>query len=201
MPTKRIGQRTVALSQPPSVLSFAAVGGKFEAAGPLGDRFDETCPDSFFGERTWEKAESAMQKRALQHALDKARLKPKDLDYILAGDLLNQCIGSSFSLREFGIPFYGLYGACSTMGESLSLASMLIDGGFARRCAAMTSSHFCTAERQYRMPVHRPVDRHRLRLHHPLRRGGRPLRHPRHLRKDRGPGHPGRQQHGRRHGP
>ena len=94
-----------------------------------------------------------MQKKVLQRALEKARLKPKDLDYIFAGDLLNQCIGSSFGLREFGIPFYGLYGACSTMGESLSLAALLIDGGYADRCAAMTSSHFCTAERQYRMPV------------------------------------------------
>lgn len=94
-----------------------------------------------------------MQKRALSRALDKAGLKAGDLDYILAGDLLNQCVGSAFGLRDFGIPFYGLYGACSTMGESLSLASLLIDGGFARRAAAMTSSHFCTAERQYRMPV------------------------------------------------
>ena len=153
MNSKRVGQRTVALSHPPSVLSCAAVGGKFEKNGPLGSCFDAAGEDSFFGEKTWEKAESAMQKQALQRALDKARLKPKDLDYIFAGDLLNQCIGASFSLREFGIPFYGLYGACSTMGESLSLAAMMIDGGFARKCAAMTSSHFCTAERQYRMPV------------------------------------------------
>ena len=94
-----------------------------------------------------------MQKTVLQRALDQARLKPKDLDYIFAGDLLNQCIGSSFGLRDFNIPFYGLYGACSTMGESLSLAALIIDGGFADTCAAMTSSHFCTAERQYRMPV------------------------------------------------
>jgi len=153
MNSKRVGKRTVALSHPPSVLSFANIGGKHEKQGPLGSWFDETSEDSFFGEKTWEKAEAAMQKRALQRALDKARLKPQDLDCIFAGDLLNQCIGSSFGLREFGIPFYGLYGACSTMGESLSLAALMIDGGFARRCAAMTSSHFCTAERQYRMPV------------------------------------------------
>ena len=153
MNTKRVGQRTVALSHPPSVISCAAIGGRHESRGPLAACFDETCQDSFFGEKTWEKAESAMQQKALQRALDKAHLKPGDLDYIFAGDLLNQCIGSAFGLRDFGIPFYGLYGACSTMGESLSLAAMLIDGGFARRCAAMTSSHFCTAERQYRMPV------------------------------------------------
>ena len=153
MNLKRVGRRTVALPHPPSVRSCACIGGKFEGQGPLGSCFDELGEDSFFGEATWEKAESAMQKRALSRALDKAGLKAGDLDYILAGDLLNQCVGSAFGLRDFGIPFYGLYGACSTMGESLSLASLLIDGGFARRAAAMTSSHFCTAERQYRMPV------------------------------------------------
>ena len=153
MNSKRVGRRTVAMATPPSVRSCACIGGKFEGQGPLGSCFDELGQDSFFGEETWEKAESAMQKRALSRALDKAGLKAGDLDYILAGDLLNQCVGSSFGLRDFGIPFFGLYGACSTMGESLALASLLIDGGFARRAAAMTSSHFCTAERQYRMPV------------------------------------------------
>ena len=153
MNEKRLGSRTVALAHPPSVLAFSNIGGKFEGKGPLADHFDRLEQDSFFGEKTWEKAESAMQQAVLRQALEKAQLKPEDLDYVLAGDLLNQCIGSSFGLRDFGIPFYGLYGACSTMGESLSLAAMLIDGGFARRCAAMTSSHYCTAERQYRMPV------------------------------------------------
>ena len=153
MNEKRTGQRTIALGTPPSVLAFANIGGKFEAQGPLSGYFDELSQDSFFGEKTWEKAESAMQKKVVQRALNQARLKPKDIQYILAGDLLNQCIGSSFGLRELGIPFYGLYGACSTMGESLALAAMLIDGGFAERTAAVTSSHFCTAERQYRMPV------------------------------------------------
>lgn len=153
METKRLGRQTVQLHHPVSVLSFASVGGKLEGQGPLSDDFDELCDDSFFGQKTWEKAESTMQKHALEHALQKGGLQAADLDYILAGDLLNQCIGSSFGLREFGIPFYGLYGACSTMGESLSLAALLIDGGFADTAAAMTSSHYCTAERQYRMPV------------------------------------------------
>lgn len=153
MTNQRIGRQTVALAAPPSVISFANIGGKFESQGPLAKYFDELDQDSFFGEKTWEKAESAMQKKVVQRALNQAGLKPKDIDYILAGDLLNQCIGSSFGLREFNIPFYGLYGACSTMGESLSLAALLIDGGFAERTAAVTSSHFCTAERQYRMPV------------------------------------------------
>ena len=94
-----------------------------------------------------------MQERVLRRALEKGGLTAGELDYVLAGDLLNQCIGTSFGLRSFHIPFYGLYGACSTMGESLSLAALLIDGGFARLAAAMTSSHYCTAERQYRMPV------------------------------------------------
>lgn len=153
MSRKRLGRQTVALSHPPAVLSCANVGGKLEKRGPLGDWFDEWNEDSFFGQKTWEKAESEMQKRAFRRALDRAGLQPENLDYVFAGDLLNQCIGTSFGLRDFGVPFYGLYGACSTMGESLSLAALAIDGGFADRCAAMTSSHFCTAERQYRMPV------------------------------------------------
>lgn len=150
---KRLGRQTVALEKPAYILSHAAIGGRQEAAGPLADWFDQLSDDSFFGEKTWEKAESTMQKQALKKALEKATLNPGDLDYILAGDLLNQCIGSAFGLRDFGIPFYGLYGACSTMGESIALGSMLIAGGFAQRVGAMTSSHFCTAERQYRMPV------------------------------------------------
>ena len=133
----RLGRQTVALARPSVILSHAAVGGRQEGDGPLRAYFDHLCEDSFFGEKTWEKAESAMQKTALSKA----------------GDLLNQCIGTSFGLRDFGVPFYGLYGACSTMGESLALGSLLIAGGFAQRAAAMTSSHFCTAERQYRMPV------------------------------------------------
>ena len=153
MSNKRIGRRTVELTGAPVILSCASIGGKLEKQGPLAACFDELREDSFFGEKTWEKAESRMQQRAVQTALDKAKLRAADVDCIFAGDLLNQCIGSSFGLREFNIPFFGLYGACSTMGESLALAAMTIDGGFAQRAAAVTSSHFCTAERQYRMPV------------------------------------------------
>lgn len=153
MSNKRVGRRTVQLGSGPAILSCASIGGKFEKQGPLATCFDELNEDSFFGEKTWEKAESRMQQKAVQTALDKAKLHAGDLDCIFAGDLLNQCIGTSFGLREFDIPFFGLYGACSTMGESLSLAAMTIDGGFAEKSAAVTSSHFCTAERQYRMPV------------------------------------------------
>ena len=153
MQTKRVGAQTVRLSHPPLVESFANIGAKMESRGPLAEYFDEVSEDSFFGEKTWEKGESVMQRRVLLRAMEKENLKPQDIDMMFAGDLLNQCIGTSFALREFGIPLYGLYGACSTMGESLGLAAMAVDGGFARRAAAMTSSHFCTAERQYRMPV------------------------------------------------
>lgn len=94
-----------------------------------------------------------MQKMALNKALDKAKLPPSSIEFIFAGDLLNQCIGTSFSLRDMNIPFFGLYGACSTMAESLALAAMTIDGGFADCTAAVTSSHYCSAERQYRFPL------------------------------------------------
>mgnify|MGYP000819035728 CR=1 FL=1 len=153
MEQKTVGAQTRRLRTCPSVLSFAAVGGRFEGEGPLREYFDELSEDHFFGEKTWEKGESTMQRHALSRALEKGGLKVSDLDLIFAGDLLNQCVGSSFALRESRIPFYGLYGACSTMGESLSLAALMLDGGYASCAAALTSSHFCTAERQYRMPV------------------------------------------------
>lgn len=153
MEQKTVGAQTRRLRTCPSVLSFAAVGGRFEGKGPLREYFDELSEDHFFGEKTWEKGESTMQRHALSRALEKGGLKVSDLDLIFAGDLLNQCVGSSFALRESRIPFYGLYGACSTMGESLSLAALMLDGRYASCAAALTSSHFCTAERQYRMPV------------------------------------------------
>ena len=204
---KRLGRQTVALEKPAVILSHAAVGGKQEGEGPLAEYFDHLCEDSFFGETTWEKAESAMQKLALSRALEKGGFSPGQMDYVLAGDLLNQCIGTSFGLRDFNIPFYGLYGACSTMGESMALGSLLIAGGFAQRLAAMTSSHFCTAERQYRMPVpygnqRTPtVDCHGLRVHDPGRRGERAEDYHRYLRENRGQGHLRCEQHGSRHGP
>ena len=153
MDHRRIGRQTVRLQDPPSVVSYANIGGKMERNGPLADTFDELDDDPFFGKKTWEQGESAMQSRAVRRALNKGGLKGDDLDYIFAGDLLNQCIGSSFGLREFGIPFYGVYAACSTMGEGLSMAAMMVDGSYVNLAAAATSSHFCTAERQYRQPV------------------------------------------------
>lgn len=153
MSVKHIGKQTVTLKNPPAVVGSACVVGKKEGEGPLKNSFDFISEDSFFGERTWEKAESAMQKQVLALALNKASFSPSDLEYIFAGDLLNQCIGTAFGLRDSGIPYFGLYGACSTMAESLALAAMTIDGGFADRAAALTSSHFCSAERQFRFPL------------------------------------------------
>jgi stage V sporulation protein AD len=127
--------------------------GRKEGEGPLRDSFDYINEDSYFGEKTWEKAESTMQKMTLNKALEKASLPLSAVEFIFAGDLLNQCIGSAFSLRDMDIPFFGLYGACSTMAESLALAAMTIDGGFADCTAAVTSSHFCSAERQFRYPL------------------------------------------------
>ena len=153
MSKKHIGKQSVALPQPPSIAGHACVVGKKEGEGPLRDSFDLINDDSFFGEQTWEKAESTMQKTALGLALDKAKLSQSAVEYVFAGDLLNQCIGSTFGLRDMGIPFWGIYGACSTMSESLALAAMSIDGGFADTAAAITSSHFCSAERQFRFPL------------------------------------------------
>ena len=119
----------------------------------MGDSFDFTGEDSFFGEKSWEKAESTLLSQVFTLALNKAGLGPSDVRYVFAGDLLNQCIGSVFALRSTEIPFFGLYGACSTMAESLSLAAMTVSAGFAPVAAAATSSHFCSAERQFRMPL------------------------------------------------
>jgi len=153
MASKKLGRQTVALEHPPVLIGHASVVGKKEGDGPLAQFFDHIEQDDSYGEKSWEKAETAMQKLALSMALDKAGLAASSLDYLFAGDLLNQCIGSGFAVRGQDIPFFGLYGACSTMGESLSLASMMIDGGFAQYAGAVTSSHFCSAERQYRTPL------------------------------------------------
>ena len=153
MNQKRLGRQTVALEHPPTLIGWAAVAGQKERKGPLGPLFSSTSDDDTFGESSWEKAESAMQRQALSAALDRAGLAAPALDYVLAGDLLNQCISSTFALRDREVPFLGLYGACSTMAESLSLAALLLDGGFGRYAAALTSSHFCSAERQYRTPL------------------------------------------------
>ncbi|MCL2083895.1 MAG: hypothetical protein FWH06_01385 [Oscillospiraceae bacterium] len=148
-----MGAQTVRLDGTPGILGAACVAGRKEGAGPLGASCDFIYDDTSLGGSSWEKAESLMQKEALQRAAAKSNVSPNEIEFIFAGDLLNQCIGTTFGLVEFARPFYGLYGACSTMAESLSLAAMMIDGGFAARAAAITSSHFCSAERQYRLPL------------------------------------------------
>lgn len=150
---KKAGKRTLFFEQKPRILSAGSVVGKKEHEGPLSKEFDSYTADSFFGEKTFEKAESKLQKTAMETALQKAGLSPRDIDTVFAGDLLNQCIGSSFGLREFGIPFVGLYGACSTMALSAGLAALFVESGAANRAMAVTSSHFCSAERQYRFPL------------------------------------------------
>lgn len=137
-----------------AVLAAASVVGHAEAAGPLGGCFDHCdWEEDRFGQQTWEKAESEMQRRALSLAIDKSGLALADVDLLFAGDLLNQCIGSAYGLLEFGIPYLGLYGACSTAAEGLFLASLSVSGGGAQTAAAVTSSHYCAAERQYRFPI------------------------------------------------
>ena len=153
MPTKRLGRQTIRFSSPPALLSYANCVGKKEGEGPLGACFDYIAGDDSFDQATWEKAEQAMQKQALTLALDKAGLSASGLDFLYAGDLLNQCISSAYAARGQDVPYLGLYGACSTMGEGTLLAAMALDGGFGSYAAATASSHFCSAERQYRNPL------------------------------------------------
>ena len=148
-----IGKQTAALDRQPKIISSACTVGKKEGEGPLRDTFDYICGDSYFGETTWEKAESAMLKSTLEAAVRKAGLAVSDIGCIFAGDLLNQCTASSFGLRDSERPLFGLYGACSTMAESLSLAAMAVSAGYFETAAAVTGSHFCSAERQFRMPL------------------------------------------------
>lgn len=149
----RIGRQTIKTDKEPIILETASIAGVKEGEGPLKSTFDKVLTDDTLGEKTWEKSESMLQKQTALLALDKAKLAQGDIDYILAGDLLNQCVGAHYSVRDLDIPFFGLYGACSTMTESMSIASMLISGGFADHAMCLTSSHFCSSERQFRNPL------------------------------------------------
>ena len=144
---------TILMRSPPTVLSFAAIGGKKEAEGPMGEYFDKINEDPYFSEDTFEKGESQLQKQAVDHALRKGGLEPGQIDVLFGGDLLNQCTGTTYGIKSYEIPFLGIYGACSTMAEGLLLASIFVDRQIAGKAMAVTSSHFCTAERQYRMPL------------------------------------------------
>ena len=153
MAANRHGRQSFTLPQMPVITAWASVAGKKESEGPLAHCFDVTSKDTHFGQKTWEQAEKQLQKITLDTLLKKTGLARQELGMVFSGDLLNQCIGSSFTLRNTGIPHLGLYGACTTMAESLLLASMAVGGGFSDRVVAMTSSHFASSERQYRFPL------------------------------------------------
>ena len=153
MGNQKRGKQSFSLDPAPVITGWASVVGKKEAEGPLKKNFDITNDDTTFGEKTWEQAEKKMQQQALDKLAEKTGQLKEDFSLVFSGDLLNQCIGSSFTLRNCGIPHLGLYGACSTMAESLLLASMAVGGGFFDNVVAMTSSHFASSERQFRFPL------------------------------------------------
>lgn len=150
--SKYLKEGTVIMDTVPSIVSYGTAVGRMEGDGPLGSCFDYVSEESDFGENTWEKAESRLQQHALEQALIRGSIAESDISFIFAGDLLNQCTSSAYSIRNSGIRFFGLYGACSTMAESLCLASVFADNGIGEYNAALTSSHFCSAERQFRFP-------------------------------------------------
>lgn len=149
----RCGKQSFVPEEPPVITTWASIAGKKEVEGPLSHTFDIKCRDTYFGQSTWEQAEKHMQQLILKKLINKAGLTFSDIGVVFSGDLLNQCIGSSFSLRNTNVPHLGLYGACSTMAESLLMASMTVGGKFSDNVVAMTSSHFASSERQYRFPL------------------------------------------------
>ncbi|MBQ8786785.1 MAG: stage V sporulation protein AD [Oscillospiraceae bacterium] len=150
---KKISRNTFIMENPPTIHSFSSTVGKKEGEGPIAECFDEVSQDAYFGQKTWEQGESELMKRTVQRAIKKGGLTNDDIDYMFAGDLLNQCISSTYGLRDLDIPLLGIYGACSTMSEGLTLAALLTDSGIGGNVVATTSSHFCTAERQFRFPL------------------------------------------------
>jgi len=153
MNIKYIGEASVKFENPPTICATAAIVGPKEGEGPLAAYFDEISQDILFGKETWEQAESELVRRTMELAVSKANLQMNDIRYILAGDLLNQDSGSTYGVRSLGRPFLGLFGACSAMGEAMSIGAMLIDGGFANHILASASSHFCGAEKTFRFPL------------------------------------------------
>ena len=150
--SKLINQ-TAVFSEKISIKEAASIVGVKESEGPLKEYFDILIKDAKWGEKTYEKCESKMLREVIKTCIRKSAMKSSDISYMFSGDLLNQCISSSFSAREFDIPYFGLYGACSTFVEGLSLGSILIESKIAKNIVASASSHFCTAERQYRTPL------------------------------------------------
>lgn len=153
MAVKKLGAQTVKFQNPPSIIATATVVGPVEGKGPLRNYFDLILGDFKFQEKSWEKAEKKMLKEAVEMAVKKSGVPSDKIEYFIAGDLLNQIISASFAARELGYPFLGIYGACSTVAEGLGIGAMLVDGGYADNIVVGTSSHFCSAERQYRFPL------------------------------------------------
>lgn len=153
MTDKKCGRQSFRLETPPVITAWASIAGKKESEGPIANTFDVIEKDAYFGQKTWEQGEKRMQQIALETLAKKAKIQKNDFGLVFSGDLLNQCIGSSFTLRNMNVPHLGLYGACSTMAESLLMASMAVGGGFSDQVVAMTSSHFASSERQYRFPL------------------------------------------------
>jgi stage V sporulation protein AD len=150
---KRTGSYTISFIESPTIIGYGAVVGKKESQGPLSKSFKKVHYDSRAGQKTWEKAEAKFQQDAFTSAMEMSGTHPQDIDYIFAGDLLNQLISSSYSMRAFNIPYLGQYGACSTMAQGLIMSAIAVAGGAANTAGVVTSSHFCTAERQYRYPL------------------------------------------------
>ncbi len=151
--SKRTGQYTIEFEEGVRICGFGSVVGNKEGKGPLGKSFHKIMYDDMAGQKTWEQAESAFQKEAFLIALSRAKLKAEEVDFIFSGDLLNQCISSTYGLKDFEIPYLGQYGACSTMAQSLIMGALALSSGAANICACVTSSNFCSAERQYRFPL------------------------------------------------
>ena len=150
---EKIGKQTIKFNMPPTITECASIVGPKESQGPLSKYFDQTLDDEFWGEKTWEKAESKIIKETVNMAISKSQIPSSQIDFCFAGDLLNQCISSSFGLRELNIPFFGVFGACSTFVESMCLGSVFIDSKAATNVLCATSSHFCSAEKQFRFPL------------------------------------------------
>ncbi len=151
--SKHFGRQSVRFENPVYIITTASTVGPKEGEGPLAEFFDIILPDSLCGEDSWEKAESKIVKDTFGKALSKSKLSQENIDYIISGDLLNQNSGSTFAIRDMDIPFFGIFGACSTMGEGMSLGALLIDGGFANNILVGASSHFCASEKQFRFPL------------------------------------------------
>jgi len=150
---EKLGKQTIKFNNPPTILSTACIVGPKEGQGPLAKYFDKCLEDEFWGEETWEKAESKIIKETVNTVISKSKISSSNIDYCFAGDLLNQCISSSFGLRDLNIPFLGIFGACSTYVEGLIMSSIFIEGGAGSNALCAASSHFCSAEKQFRFPL------------------------------------------------